>query len=213
MGQPPFNLRTPPPSLRLPSSNKYTAHFTSIRSLPVPPGVPQRFKKPFLAPAPLLRPNPPPVPVSSGISARDPLLSIHAPSSLLAPDPCLDFSSFQLRVLSPPYTCLPANRSQTPGSPPCRPLSLPYSSAGPQLQRGPPTPALVLPNSASQTLASVPSRLQPRPQSPGAPPPPAPAILPPTLLNSPVCPRPVKLHREAEEGARGPREHCWGLRV
>lgn len=84
--------------------------------------------------------------------------------------PCPDLSWLQLRALSPPHTRLPTHLSlRAPSTPAPSP---PQSCAGPRLQRGPPAPAPVLPNSASPTPAWVPSRLQPRPHFPGVPPPP-----------------------------------------
>ena len=193
----------------------HTAHSASTRSLSAqwPSGVPGFPSAPKSPPWP---PRPLSVPIRlrsrqlSDLNQRPSALHSRALLSLGPKTPAQTSPACSF-VSSPHPTRLPADRSQTPGHPPRRPLSPPYSSAGPRLRRGPPTPTLVLPNSASQTQVLVPSRLQPRPLSPGAHP--RPASPPPTLLNSPVCPRPVKLHREAEEGARGPREHCWGLRV
>ncbi|XP_033077701.1 vegetative cell wall protein gp1-like [Trachypithecus francoisi] len=157
-------------------------HSASTRSLaaqwplriPRSPGAPQ---KPFPASAP------PPAsgPSSPQTSARDPQLPIHALSSLLARRPLPRL--LQLRVLSPPDTCLPTYRKRQGPSSPATVPSL--------LQRGPPTLARA-PNCSSspsklhpQTQTLVPSRPQPRPQSPGGYPTPIPS---PALLTHPSVP-------------------------
>lgn len=126
---------------------------------------------------------PPPAsgPSSPQTSARDPQLSIHALSSLLARRPLPRL--LQLRVLSPPDTCLPTDRKRQGPSSPATVPSL--------FQRGPPTLARA-PNCSSspsklhpQTQTLVPSRPQPRPQSPGGYPTPIPS---PALLTHPSVP-------------------------